>query len=659
MQYFPFMVESGGLNSTRTGTTATETIRSTGQQVGGSFASLLEGQKNQLRPEFFQETTGRNEVPTMWDKACSGIKGFTSDVGGRRFSGVQGKAEGSATSSGDPVADLRAILSGKGAKPMSLKDMSTLKMTREDFAAMKDGLKQAGLSEVDIEALAEKISSTEGLTWGRFVTSLSDKLGSLGKGQDLIAINNLESRELQVLFQKIGFTTEQAESMLSDLRSGKTSSVWQAVSDKLATLPADATIDFDASELGILAQVAGLSETGATRLMSLLGGAESATLSAGQLKTVMVTLKSEVAADREAAQGSGKQLMTLVNDVLTVAAEKAGNEQLAGDHPDNSVRNKKILAEESRRERAEQQAEGSKTTEKAETGQEGHAERLLKADPNNAQARAAALVVGKGDAKADLAGDGHESGKDGKAEGKSDAKGLRDGLAARNGQLVGEKPESETKDPGEHGGSAKDGEARKAWGEMWGKVKVEGLQPQAAAVLAQDVTSPSGKLDATDALIQKWGQNTSGRMMQQVESGLLKNMSEGRKQLTLELNPGDLGKLNVVFQSKDGEVSVVFRAEHQDTGRVLSEQLAQLKTHLENQGIKVGKMEVQTQLQDQSLGQGWQGTDQHNMAQEQKNLIERRGILRLLRQDGEGVAQELLNDPRTARIAQDGLYVVA
>lgn len=658
MQYFPFMVESGGLNTARTGTTATQTIRSAGQQASGSFAALLDGQKSLQRPEFFEDASVQDEVPTMWDQARSGITGFMTDASGRRFSGVQGKLASSASSAVDPVADLRAILAGKGVKSKSLKDMSSLKMTREDFAAMQDGLKQAGLSEEDIEALAEKISSTEGLTWGKFVTSLTDKLGSLGKDQDLISIGDIESRDLQTLFQKVGFTAGQAESMLSDLRSGKTSSVWKAVSDKLAALPANATIDLTSSELGALAQVAGLSETGATRLLSLLGGAESATLSAKQLQTVMSTLKSEVAADKEAAQGSGQQLMTLVNEVLTAAADKAANEQSAGDRPDNTVRNKKILAEENRRERAEQQSDGTAT---AEAGQEGHAARLLKADPNNAAARAAAHATGKGevlvDSKADHADEAQESGKQNQA--KADAKGVRDGLAARNGQVAGEKSDADAKDTDGRSGSSKDGEARKAWSELWGKVRVEGSQAQAGAAQVQDSADLSAKLEKSDAMLQKWGQNTTGRMMQQVESGLLKNMSEGRKQLTLELNPKDLGKLNVIFQSKDGEVSVMFRAEHQDTGRVLSEQLAHLKAELQSQGIKVGKMEVQTQLQDQSLGQGWQGADQHNMAQEQKNLIERRGILRLLRQDGAGVAQELLNDPQTARIAQDGLYVVA
>ncbi|BBD08901.1 flagellar hook-length control protein FliK [Desulfovibrio ferrophilus] len=658
MQFFPFMADSSGLSATQVGRTATQTIKSTGKQAGGSFAALFEGQKEALRPEFFQEKTGKSDVPTIWDKSRSGLKGLVADSSGRRFSSVLGKATGAEDANSEAIADLRSILSGKGAKSKSLKETSSLKMTREDFAALKDGLKEAGLSEADIEALAEKISSAEGLTWGTFVTSLSDKLATLGKNQNLIAIGDLESRELQTLFQKIGFTTEQAESLLSDLRSGKTTSVWKTVSDKLASLPADATIDLSRSELGALAKVSGLSGTGAVHLLSLLGDAQSATLSAVQLKTVMGTLKSEVAADLEHAKGSGKQLMTLVNDVLAEAGEKASNEQLASDRSDNSVRNKKILGEESRRERAQQRTDGAQADRSSDQGSEGHAERVLKADPNASASRAATVVAaGKGDAQADSKGD---SGKDAKGDGKAEAKGVRDGLAARNGQVTGDNAESGAKDSTGDGGATKDSDShKKAWGELWGKVKVEGTHAQAAAVQMPEAVSRTESAARADALVQKWGQSTSGRMMQQVESGLLKNMGEGRKQLTLELNPGDLGKLSVILQAKDGEVSVMFRAEHQDTGRILSEQLSQLKVHLENQGIKVGKMEVQTQLQDQDLGQGWQGADQHNMTQAQKNFIEKRGILRMLRQDGIGVAQELLNDPETARIAQDGLYVVA
>lgn len=648
MQFFPFMNVSAG-TGIQDGTPA-KSVANAGREIGDSFSTLFDRQRAGVRPEFFQ-AEGGEEVSTFWDRNRSGLTGLATDAAGRHFTGLSALAAKNGGKDGsDPAADLRAILSGKGTTPKSLKDVSSMKMTREDFAALKKGLKKAGLDDADITALGDKISSAEGLTWGAFVTALSDKLAALGKDGDVQAISNLATRELQSLFQKIGFTVQEGEALISDLRSGKTQSVWDAVGSKLASLPAGATIDLNATELAALGSVAGLSETAGKRLMSLLGGADSATLSAAQLKTVMNTLKSEVAQDSDFAKGSGKQLMTLVNDVLGEATERAETADLANGRPDNSARNSRILAEESRRERAEQNRSGSKAAE-----DEGTAERILKADPNGAAAKKAAAAVKDPEAA--------EAGKDTKA--KSEAQQLRDAMAARAQKASGESSGSggEKNAAGEDGLGGRDSEAKKAWNEMWGKVKVDSSAARATVVpplagSAEQLAQADAE-SATDAMFRRWGDNTSGRMMDQVESGLLKNLGEGRKQLTLELNPGDLGKLNVVLQSKDGEVNVMFRAEHQDTGRVLSEQLAQLKTHLENQGIKVGKMEVQTQLQDQNLGQGWQGADKHNLAQEQQNLVEKRGLMRLLRQDAEPVAQELLNDPETARIAQEGLYVVA
>lgn len=662
MQFFPFMNVSAGADA-KAGTTI-QKLGTAAKATGESFATLFESQKAGVRPEFFQ-ADGGDEASTLWDKKRSGLTGLATDVAGRRFTGLAAlSAQKSGKGTSDAVADLRAILSGKGSSSKSLKDISSLKMTREDFAALKKGLKNAGLEEADITALAEKISSTEGLTWGAFVTALSDKLSALGKDGNSLAIGNLATRELQSLFQKVGFTVQEGEALMSDLRSGKTQSVWDAVSKKLASLPEGATIDLNATELAALGSVAGLSETAGKRLMSLLGGADTATLSAKQLNTVMSTLKSEVAQDRDFAKGSGKQLMALVNDVLAEAGERAETADLANGRPDNSVRNSKILAEQSRRERVEEQKAEAGSSKAAEDGDESTAERILKADPNSAAAKkAAAGAKGAEGAAAAKDPETAENLKDTKAKGE--AQQLRDAIAARAQKASGESGGTggEKNAAGDDAQSGRDSEAKKAWNEMWGKVKVDASAARTTVVppvpgSAEQLAQADAK-SATDALFQKWGNNTSGRMMDQVESGLLKNLSDGRKQLTLELNPADLGKLNVVLQAKDGEVNVMFRAEHQDTGRVLSEQLAQLKTHLENQGIKVGKMEVQTQLHDQNLGQGWQGADKHNLAQEQQNLVEKRGLMRLLRQDGEPVAQELLSDPETARIAQEGLYVVA
>jgi len=673
MQFFPLLNVSGTEGAGQSETAIVSKSTAAAQQLGQSFADILEDSaKPGVRPEFFQGEGGEDSSISMWDQSRSGLKGFSSGVAGLSFSQVTG-----ATATGDSTAasDLRSVLSGKGSKTKSLKEMSDLKMTREDFAALRDGLVEAGLDESEITALAEKISSTEGLTWGAFTTVLADKLKSLGKDGDVSAIGELASRELQSLFQKVGFNTEEAESLLSDLRSGKTSSVWDAVSTKLASLPAGATIDLNDTELAALASVAKLSGEGATRLMSLMGGEDSATLSAAQLKTVMTTLKSEVAADTKSAKESGKELLNLVNQVLGEAGERAETAEQADGRPDNSIRNQKILAEQSRRERAEEKAEKNGEASAADGDEEGHAERILKADPNT---RATVRQAGSGAATVAVAADaadkserydalkdGGKDAKDAKIDSKTQE--LRDALAARTQK--GTDTSADTGDEkGDNNASTKDDQSRKAFSELWSKVKVDTSAVRAAAQEAaasqaqvQDLSS-SAQQDRTqlaDSMVSRWSSNLSGKMMEQVESGLLKNLSEGRKQLTLELNPGDLGKLNVVLQAKDGEVNVMFRAEHQDTSRVLSEQMAQLKTHLENQGIKVGKMEVQTQLQDQNLGQNWQGTDRHNMAQEQQNFIDKRGLWRLLRQDSEPVAQELLSDPATARIAQEGLYVVA
>jgi flagellar hook-length control protein FliK len=92
---------------------------------------------------------------------------------------------------------------------------------------------------------------------------------------------------------------------------------------------------------------------------------------------------------------------------------------------------------------------------------------------------------------------------------------------------------------------------------------------------------------------------------------------------------------------------------------MLSEQMSQLRSQLEQQGIRVGRMEVQTQLAgDQNSGQ-WLSAGDHNQAREREESARRQGMLRQLRGQDEDVAQEMHNEPQTARIARQGLDLIA
>lgn len=116
--------------------------------------------------------------------------------------------------------------------------------------------------------------------------------------------------------------------------------------------------------------------------------------------------------------------------------------------------------------------------------------------------------------------------------------------------------------------------------------------------------------------------------MEQIEQAILSSSRNGVQRLEVKLNPVELGAMTIALATnRQGEVSAVIRPEKEETAALINQQVDQIRAELENQGFKVDKVEVQTQLADQG-GQNWQGAQQHNAS---RDLAERASILEQLR----------------------------
>ncbi|WP_027368862.1 flagellar hook-length control protein FliK [Desulfocurvibacter africanus] len=111
---------------------------------------------------------------------------------------------------------------------------------------------------------------------------------------------------------------------------------------------------------------------------------------------------------------------------------------------------------------------------------------------------------------------------------------------------------------------------------------------------------------------------SQAQLFQQVNSGILQNLGNGGQQLTINLTPEELGSLQVMLQVRDKELSAVIRADSPEAAKALSDQLAQLKQTLEQQGFKVSSLEVQTGLSNQHGFNAWSGAEGHNFLQERQ-----------------------------------------
>ncbi|GAB1410233.1 hypothetical protein MASR1M90_13870 [Desulfovibrionales bacterium] len=135
----------------------------------------------------------------------------------------------------------------------------------------------------------------------------------------------------------------------------------------------------------------------------------------------------------------------------------------------------------------------------------------------------------------------------------------------------------------------------------------------------------------------------NAEVYKQVEQGAFKNLGQGTRQLTLRLDPIELGQVSVVLQVRGKEVQAVLRATTAEASQALNEQMAQLRTQLENEGLKVTRLEVQTQLSDSQTSAQWQGAEQHNRHQENRELAMTAQRFRSLGRIESEVAQDVQN----------------
>ncbi|NCC05112.1 MAG: flagellar hook-length control protein FliK [Proteobacteria bacterium] len=146
---------------------------------------------------------------------------------------------------------------------------------------------------------------------------------------------------------------------------------------------------------------------------------------------------------------------------------------------------------------------------------------------------------------------------------------------------------------------------------------------------------------------------------QQVENGAFRNLGQGVKQLVIRLDPADLGQVSVILQVRGKEVQAVLRSSNQETSLALNEQLGQLRTQLEAQGLKVGKLEVQTQLADSQSQSQWQGSENHNRYQENQELASSAKRWRTLERVAGGMVRDVQNSGHREKLSQSGLDIFA
>lgn len=485
-----------------------------------------------------------------------------------------------------------------------------LQVSREDWNEIKEELKEYGLDKKDIAELEEKVMSENGMTYGQLVSELSGMM----KGMKGITLNPVQEQNLNSIFSQLGFNPDESKGLMASIRQGKLGRVVGKIQAKLASMPDSAKLQLSEDEIKTLTDLFQLNGKAGNKIARLLT-AEGAT--AGDFKKGFSILKSALVQQQADQDAKDLKLVKAVGKSLHTAMEKAS------DQSPHTVRmaSAEVISDS--------------------MGASKDVSESVKQDAQNGENPAQKDNNPSNKNGADLKGDSNP-GKQQTAQ-ADDKNSNRHWLE----QLLSDSADQDSWN--DFFGKLTDESFVKGEGTLAGNIFGTGVGTLQNAVKS----AQAGKVDTM------WEKTARSNILEQIQEGAFKNLGQGRKQLTLQLNPHDLGTVNVMLQVKNKDVQVTIRAENPDTAKVIAEQLEVVKQALEEQGLKVEKLEVQTGIADGQTDSSWKNAEDHNTAQYQEMMSEMRKRWQTLRQEGTSLAREMQNVQHKAQISQSGLYIVA
>lgn len=559
-------------------------------------------------------------LPFEFLSSQSPFAGNTADLFSRMLKGATSSYQGSSVqeyvSPGRPVGDYPdasseaavktadILLSIPGA-PMRRDDPAhDVKLTSQDFTEARPTLEKAGMSEKKIEELEHKTQSPEGLTWGQLAHAVKETVVERASGGGRLSEG--EKTEVTSFLTRAGFSPEEAAKLTQALQGPHASKALDAISAKLKELDPSATLSISQDEMSALAKALKLPQSATQRLLGAFGGGQNLELGRDGMLQAVAALKDEhstaMAQIKDVLHGVSNELDPLKQKALARldAAKDAADARVSSD----SVKTSNMLAEPKQ------------------------------------------------------AGDKH--GNQGQPQNQTPGQDAGTGDAARKGAAAQQQAAGKN--------AAQDAKAGndRAGAEFAAKVRTEGgvSQPGADARLAgaQTISQQVSALGREGAGQGQAGRLQSASVLDQVESGILRNLGQGVKQLSLELTPEALGKLNLVLTVKGKEVQALIKADTPQAEKLIAENLPQIKQSLENQGLTVSKLEVRSGLsQDPNMGQHWAGADKHNLSQERREALGRMRTHSMISGDGDAsmLARGVQNNGAEVKNSQGGLSLFA
>ena len=454
------------------------------------------------------------------------------------------------------------------------------KITPEELEAIKEMLLEQGIDSSELQKLQEKVENSE-LSWRELVSRLD-----MADSHPPMELSSGQRQDLSRFLSELGFNAQERKDIIRDVEQGRVDRVAERITSRIDKMEDGQRVSLSRSQLESLLQ----GFRAQSRDRSEYSAFADKELGRSDLKNLLGMIRQDSRESRadgllqglkNAAADSGSRLTREENSLLRMieAAKEEGKKDQGNERSSASANPEGGKKLKDAREKSER-SEGSKASrENQDTRSERSGYSAVK-DPRELRDQA-----------------------------------MRDEAGRDSGRDTG----SKNQDP---------------WEKFLSRVRSDTSAEVRASAAA------AGAREAGEAARQG-GQATqreqiSQQVMDQLRSGVFKDLGQGKSKMTLQLNPPNLGMLSVVLKMQGSEVRAMVSTSNHEVAQVINDNLPQLRSSLEQQGLRVGKIDVHAQQPDNQPG-SWQGREEHNKARERMKKAMEQARLKEMEQEGKGL----------------------
>lgn len=479
--------------------------------------------------------------------------------------------------------------------------------SKQELQDLRDALLKAGAPQQSLTRFDQLVDLPAGATLAQIMSSL---IGSKGSSQ----LDDGDIDHLTTLLKKIDSSGSLEEDFFMHLDAGKAEDALNAIYAALAKQDAGSSLDIKRDELLALGKALGCNDSNMQAIASAFKNRDSLNIYTGQFAGLMGATSEQLGAAKAEREKLDAALDQTLRPILRKARERMEAAEKASALQSRQVEQSRIMIDKTVQENSR-----------------------LTMD--------------------DILADQNEQAMLAQLQGKEDA------LSDHNRQNT---------DFFQNQGQDQQNARSRQWNELFSKIesKVENQQiskPNSGNSVLYSILQDGQGLTGTTTPGSRTNTPISRHVAQQVEQGMLSSLKGGGSRLDLQLHPMELGAITITLTARNGEVSARLIADKTETAEMLTQQMESIRINLEQQGIKVDKIEVQLQNQSREDQTAWQDLEQHNAWQEQESRREEFARLRNLatmrnrdRNSGVHPLEQSVHDmANTARYATQTLHVVA